>query len=250
MTDEEKFRFDLQGFLVVGGILSPEECEALSRQADEQWPRSSDDGLFRRTADISRWGPNFLNLMDHPRILPYLFELIGPGVRADHDYCIFMQQGAEGQNLHGGPMLHETDHWYHYKDGVIRNGLTVVTWTLTDANPGEGGFTCLPGNHMTNFLKHFPKDVASQQRVPDFVHQPTLRAGDVLIFTEALIHGTATWRAATERRALLYKYSPPHSSWAKVPYSPDAYPSASEQQRRLMQPPSVAGHLGMLDEGL
>ena len=171
MTDEEKFRFDLQGFLVVGGILSPEQCEALSRQADEQWPRSSDDGLFRRTADISRWGPNFLNLMDHPRILPYLFELIGPGVRADHDYCIFMQQGAEGQNLHGGPMLHETDHWYHYQDGVIRNGLTVVTWALTDANPGEGGFTCLPGSHKTNFLKHFPKDVASHQRMFFIRHQ-------------------------------------------------------------------------------
>jgi len=68
--------------------------------------------------------------------------------------------------------------------------------------------------------------------------QPELLAGDVLIFTEALIHGTAAWKAAHERRTLLYKYSPPHSSWAIQPYDVSRYPNASEQQRRLMAPPS------------
>ena len=35
LTDEEKFRFDLEGYLVIPGVLSADECAALSSQCDE-----------------------------------------------------------------------------------------------------------------------------------------------------------------------------------------------------------------------
>ncbi|MEC8491955.1 MAG: phytanoyl-CoA dioxygenase family protein [Pseudomonadota bacterium] len=246
-TDEEKFRFDLQGFIVLRGVLTRAECTLLSKLSDTAWPRQPGDGAFRRTEAISRWGGAFLNLIDHPCVLPYLVELIGPRLRADHDYCIFMRSGADGQNIHGGPMRYESDHWYHYHDGVMRNGLMVATWVLNDAEPGDGGFVCIPGSHKTNFIDAVPRDVLTQEYRPDYVIQPELRAGDVLLFTEALIHGTATWRGSQERRALLYKYSPPHSSWAKVPYNLQHYPNASPQQQRLMAPASVEDHAKVLN---
>ena len=59
--------------------------------------------------------------------------------------------------------------------------------------PGAGGFVCVPGSHKSNFLQHMPRDVARFERDVDWVVQPSMAAGDVLIFTEALIHGTATW---------------------------------------------------------
>ena len=242
LSEEEKFRFDLQGYLVVRNVLSKTECSALAELSDGVWPRQTTDSAFRRTPKISQWGPEFLNLMDHPKVLPYLIELIGPKLRVDHDYCIFMQPGASGQDIHGGPMRYESDHWYHYQDGVIRNGLMVATWVLNDALPGDGGFVCIPGSHKTNFIRSVPTEVLKQTQRPDYVVQPELRAGDVLIFTEALIHGTAEWTGEQERRALLYKYSPPHSSWAKVPYDLNDYPDATDQQKRLMAPPSVEDH--------
>ena len=242
LTDEERFRFDLQGFLVIKNVLSPGECDQLWRLADEIWPETPEDGPFRRTGTISRWHVDFLNLIDHPKVLPYLIELMGSRLRIDHDYCIFMKKGATRNYLHGGPRLFETDHWYQYQDGRMRNGLTVATWVLSDANPGDGGFTCIPGSHKTNFLEFMPRDVAQFEREADYVHQPVLNAGDVLIFTEALIHGTATWTADHERRALLYKYSPPHSTWNIKPYDISAYPDATNQQKRLMAPPSVERH--------
>ena len=247
LTEEEKFRFDLQGFIVLTGVLTRAECTLLSKLSDTAWPRQPGDGAFRRTEAISRWGGAFLNLIDHPCVLPYLVELIGPRLRADHDYCIFMRPGADGQNIHGGPMRYESDHWYHYHDGVMRNGLMVATWVLNDAEPGDGGFVCIPGSHKTNFIDAVPRDVLTQEYRPDYVIQPELRAGDVLLFTEALIHGTATWRGSQERRALLYKYSPPHSSWAKVPYNLQHYPDASPQQQRLMAPASVEDHAKVLN---
>ena len=65
--------------------------------------------------------------------------------------------------------------------------------------------------------------------------------------TEALIHGTMPWTADHERRALLYKYSPGHSAWAQTYYNPDDYPNLTEQQRRIMAPPSVGSRPNRLD---
>lgn len=247
MTEEEKFRFDLQGYIIVKNVLSKSECMELSDLADESWPRTDEDGSFRRTGSISEWHKRFLDLADHPKVLPYLIELIGSRLRLDHDYCIFMQKDETKTRLHGGPRLYLSDHWYQYTDGVMRNGLTVATFALTDANLGDGGFKCIPGSHKTNFLRFLPQDVATFDRDVDYVSQPELLTGDVLIFTEALIHGTAPWTADHERRTLLFKYSPPHSRWTVRDYDLDKYPEATEQQKRLMAPPSVEAHEPVVD---
>ena len=247
LSDEQKFNFDLQGFLVVKGVLTHDECRELSDLADEIWPEEPSDGPYRRTGSVSMWHQRFLDLIDHPVVLPYLEALIGPRLRIDHDYCIFMKKDGAKNRLHGGPRMFETDHWYHYADGVMRNGLTVATWNLTDARLGDGGFACIPGSHKTNFLSFLPEDIARFDRESDYVYQPPVEAGDVLIFTEALIHGTATWTSEQERRALLFKYSPPHSTWSKHPYDISQYPNASEQQKRLMASPSVEAHYPVVD---
>ena len=61
----------------------------------------------------------------------------------------------------------------------------------------------------------------------------------MIIFSETLIHGTLRWNADHERRALLYKYSPGHSAWSQSYYNPADYPGATQQQLRIMAPPSV-----------
>ena len=137
-----------------------------------------------------------------------------------------MQKDATRNALHGGPWRYESDHWYRYhrwRHAQRTHRRHLESAALTDVGPGDGGFVCVPGSHKSNFLQHMPRDVARFERDVAWVVQPTLAAGgdgDVLIFTEALIHGTAIWNADHERRTLLYKYSPPHSSWVKTPYDP------------------------------
>ena len=58
LSEEEKFRFDLQGYLVIRGVLSKTECSALAELSDSVWPRQATDGAFRRTPHISQWGRN------------------------------------------------------------------------------------------------------------------------------------------------------------------------------------------------
>ena len=252
MTPEEKFIFDLDGYLVVKNILSNAEVDALNVLADKAWPSEYDDSNMRRTSRVSQWGPASQALMDHPNALPYMVELLGSKVRIDHDYCIFMQRGGKAGRLHGGQTMQggvPGDHWYKYHDGTIRNGLTVFTYCLTHAGSGDGGFGCIPGSHKSNFTVDIPGEVRSYERPAHYVRQVEAEAGDLIIFTEALVHGTMEWTAIHERRALLYKYSPGHSSWASTYYDVADYPDATEQQKRMLAPPSVGNRPDTVETG-
>lgn len=242
MSPEEKFLVDLEGYLVIRDVLSEDEVAQMNEVIDQG----------TRRGRPSLWGESFKKLIDHPRVFPYLVELIGQTVRLDHDYAIFMQKGDSRGQLHGGedggrPGGFEGDHWYKYRDGVMRNGLCVVTFFLADANEGDGGFACIPGSHRSNFTTSIPSDVRRFERVPHYVAQPAVKAGDALFFTEALVHGTMPWCADHERRALLYKYSPGHSSWSGTYYDAADYGDLTERQRRMLLPPSIGGRPRVTD---
>ncbi len=242
MTPEEKFVFDLDGYIVIKNVLTPEDVPRLNAIADREFGQPYDETNFKRTSRVSRWDQACVDLFDHPKVVPYLLELLGPKFRADHDYCIFMKKGAQRGRLHGGDghqVGRAGDHWYKYRDGVMRNGLTVCTYFLTHADEGDGGFGCIPGSHKSNFIKDLPSDVRDWERDTHYVRQPAVEAGDALIFTEALVHGTAPWTAGHERRALLYKFSPGHSTWSNNYYTEDEFDGLTDQQKRVLAPPSI-----------
>ncbi len=56
-----------------------------------------------------------------------------------------------------------------YRDGVMRNGLCVMTYNLADAHEGAGGFACIPGSHKSNFLREIPGDVRNFERATHYV---------------------------------------------------------------------------------
>ena len=243
MTDEEKFTVDLQGYLVIKDVLTDDEVDEMNAIID----KGNLDG------PPSLWGAPFKRLIDHPKIFPYLIELLGPYVRLDHDYALFMNEGDRRGGLHGGedggrPGGPEADHWYKYRDGVMRNGLCVMTYNLTDAPDGAGGFACIPGSHKSNFPTHVPQEVRRFERPAHYVVQPALDAGDVLFFTEAVIHGTMPWKAEHQRRSVLYKYSPGHSAWSESYYDIGKYGELTEQQKRMLLPPSIGSRPRIVDE--
>src|SRR5438093_1294320 len=66
---------------------------------------------------------------------------------------------------------------------------------------------------------------------------PEIPAGSVVLFSEAVMHGTAPWRADHERRTLLYKYCVSQMAWsrARVLPPPDV-PLTPRQQALLTEP--------------
>jgi hypothetical protein len=238
MTPEEKFIFDLDGYIVIKDVLTEEEVATINAITDEKQKQKEAGEEVGRP---STWGPLFRDMLDHPTVMPYLIELLGPKVRIDHDYAIFMEKGQSRGRLHGGDNGREGDHWYKYRDGVIRTGLTVLTYFGAPAGPGDGGFCCIPGTHKTNFLSSIPQEVREFKRDAHYVRQPVADAGDALIFSEALVHGTTKWTADHQRRTYLYKYAPGHSSWANTYYDVKEYEGLTDQQIRMLAPPSIGG---------
>ncbi|MBE82522.1 MAG: hypothetical protein CME21_08145, partial [Gemmatimonadetes bacterium] len=121
MTPEEKFVFDLDGYIVIKNVLTPEDVTRLNAIADREFGQPYDETNFKRTSRVSRWDQACVDLFDHPKVVPYLLELLGPKFRADHDYCIFMKKGAQRGRLRGGDgrqVGRAGDHWYKYRDGV------------------------------------------------------------------------------------------------------------------------------------
>lgn len=178
-------------------------------------------------------------LIDNPRILPYMEELLGAQFRLDHEYADVIRagQGPIGTSLHGGGTPFDPTHYYIYENGRLRNGLSVVAYNLRDVHPGDGGFACVPGSHKGNM--RFPDEWRVLDTLHDCVRPVTGPAGTAVIFTEALVHGTLPWTGADERRTVFYKYSPRAVSWAARYYDEADYDDLTEQQRALLEPPNA-----------
>lgn len=231
MTEAEIYEFDLNGYIVYRDHLSPDHVREMNRILD---------GELR---ELSHWTfrfldrhPCFMELMAHPKTLGILRTLIGEWLRLDHAYGIQMTREIQtGENLHGGPRHDQGEHQYQWVQGRMYNGLIVVMYALEDVNSGDGGFVCVPGSHKANVS--YAPEVDSH-----LVVNPSLRAGDMLIFTEALVRGTRRWNSENRRRSLLYKYSPGYSAWVDAERMKQLEPlAANDLQRALLRPPSVGG---------
>ena len=245
MNDDEKYLFDLNGYLVINDVLTGEEINQantiLDRRLDQGRIRPREQSLSGESpalegehgrgelSGLVNWDePDsllFRDLLAHPRLVPYLNEMLGPGFRMDHQmFLLWMDKGAEGFRFHGssGPGF-DPNQYYIFKNGKMHNGLTVVTYQLTDVNPGshKSNYPCPPD--MKLYLKH-----------QEHIRQVTCRAGDVVIFSEATTHGTLPWTANHPRRSLLTRYTAGNMAYVR----PNELPQwANERQRAVMEPP-------------
>ncbi len=238
ITDKERYLFDCNGYLVLRGALSSEELARLNTLVDQNLGPEPEPSQPGRRFQFLEWDQAFRDLLDHPRIFSHLQEWLGDALRVDHCYGIASAEGTPRHDLHLGATPYIPACSYHVRNGRIFSGLTVVTWALTDHAPGQGTFACVPGSHKANFP--CPDDIARFEGDDPTVAQVAMKAGDVLIFTEALTHGAWPWTAPWNRRALLYKYTPGHMAWSSRATWPDAIlDGCTERQRKLFDPPYV-----------
>ena len=225
MDDEQRYLFDLFGFIVVPDVLSQNQVSRLLstlRGSTEQFPP------VPQAEGPLHWDPIWRDLLDLPDISAILENLIGnpnlfrareekhedplPTFRLDHiNVHTHIENGFKGGRLHGG--WNGTAGFYRYDNGVLYNGLTTVSFELYDTHPNDGGFACIPGSHKSNLS--LPEGWADLSGgVKDCVQRVAAKPGDAIIFTEALIHGTLPWTVDEKRSTVFYKYSPHTLSWS------------------------------------
>ena len=104
--------------------------------------------------------------------------------------------------------------------GVLWNTVMSCQYALSDVPPGAGGFCCISGSHKANFECPWP--VRNCQNSAEMLDrrqltQPVMAAGDCLLFTESLTHGTLPWTAEHERRTLFYRYMSRERGGLEIP---------------------------------
>jgi ectoine hydroxylase-related dioxygenase (phytanoyl-CoA dioxygenase family) len=180
------------------------------------------------------WCEPFRAMLTHPRLVPYLNELLGKGFRVDHQPVLLtMNQGAEGFRFHGssGPGF-DPNQYYLFRNNRMHNGLSVVAYQLTDAGPGDGGFAVVPGSHKGNYAA--PLALLRYEAYQEQIRQIVCPAGGAIIFTEAVTHGTLPWVAAHQRRSILTRYTAGNMAYVPAPPVPEW---ADERTRAVLEPP-------------
>jgi hypothetical protein len=254
MNDNERYYFDINGFLTVPNALTHAQINALNAQIDEHIENHSDrKGLNLGFGPVLDWRGPMIDLIDNPRIVPYLEGLLGPPpytkeagpfYRLDHTYVTVIRPGATDAGafvLHGGGTPFDPGQYYRVHEGRLYNGLIVVAYNLTDVNEGDGGLGCVPGSHKANF--RIPKDWTDLRRSNPIARAVTGPAGTAVLFTEALSHGTLPWKGLHERRTVFFKYNAYCTSFADVylDESSAAWDELTPRQRLILEAPNCRG---------
>ena len=221
VTRDERFLFDLQGFLVLRGVLSAEECDTYlqavrrleQQDYEDRFLESVPEGMTgkptKETFDhqvrlngLPKLDPTFDALIDHPRIVPILREFMGEPALIN-TWSISKSNGASAGGWHSG--IRPTE--YTYDNGVIRTRMLNCVFFLTDNGPDDGCMAALPGSHKRNL--DIPYQQFDARKVPGCA-AVTGRAGDVLMFSEAVMHNGLPKTTDGVRTNLYYNYVHAH----------------------------------------
>jgi len=218
MTEEQRFIFDLKGWLLIPGVLPPSQVEEIKEYL--YLLRDHPQSLAEPHRTIHS-GPS-ADLLDHPVVVDVLREVIAPdqvmrnlpwggpgevpaayGFRCDNSFfTIRPPNTAAGLPPHNGAVELFPTHTYQVLNGSIYSPATRVVWELNPVKKGKGGTRFLSGSHKSNFA------VPAEHK---YVDNPLLEdyecpAGSVLFFTETVCHSSAAWTDTDHDRVAIFSH--------------------------------------------
>eukprot|EP00924_Labyrinthula_sp_SR-Ha-C_P004017 snap_masked-scaffold_3-processed-gene-11.21-mRNA-1 protein AED:0.04 eAED:0.05 QI:0/0/0/0.5/1/1/2/0/313 len=182
--------------------------------------------------------PFFSSVLNQEKLFPYLELFLGRGYRLDHVPLVIKQvAGSEGFSLHGGP---GRELWYKHlpKTGEVLTSLIGCSVALTDQNKEDGGFCVVKGSHKMNFdLTREMTLLEDEAFVKQNLDQVDMKTGDVLLFSEATVHGCLAWNNEKKTRySALYRFAPANYAFARG-YTEEGPAIYSVQENPVVQPP-------------
>jgi hypothetical protein len=146
-----KLRRGLEG---AGGLLSAGSAALVGEQGEIE----IGDGRDSMLGWPSPHGDVFRDVLVQPQTLGAMREVLGGGFRLDHMFGISMTKGTEGHVMHAiqnsaayyrvqqDPAAADMEEAGAILPWVIRCGMVVCSYLLTDQNPGDGGLAIVPGS--------------------------------------------------------------------------------------------------------
>lgn len=211
LTPEEKWFFDHHGFIHLRSVVPPDELMRMIELADA-WHDMALKELPPPLASTSRSGehaPTIAHWINHVQYGDAVFQRLA--LNADimrviialtrETPCLVDCALTKNYNTSDDISFHAAGKDYSIVQGEPRAGFLNAGVSLVDVPEGTG-FVCLPGSHKRNFE---PPDLSIYDGPPTVINIP-VRAGDAVIFTEALMHGARRWTLDTPRYTVFNRY--------------------------------------------
>ena len=234
MTEEQKFIFDLKGWIAIPGVLSPSETDAIR---DHVVALYEDSKSLEPMDRYSLSGPA-QKLLDHPVVVGVLREILAVdrsdscyGFRCENSFPVVRSIDCGGRKPHGGGGSTGI-FGYNCVNGRIFSGLTRVVWELNQVDEGDGGTLFLSGSHKGNFGVH----EAHRQLDSPLFETYQCPPGSVVVFSEAICHAGPLWRNADRKRISIFNcYAPAEAQYHKLNLPPEVIDAMPPKRRTLFR---------------
>ena len=245
MTPEQKFFFDLRGWILLPSVLSESEIEEMKAEV-YAGARQSYHGTLQ-------------NLLDHPEIVGILNEILADerfifedcyGFRCENSFTAVREPGwsrlSRGDN--GLPHVVRPPQQanamrYQVAGGKIFAGLTRVVWELEEVKAGQGGTSFLSGSHKAHFnyggpdpyrpnIRESPWEDSMREIMEDYSCPP----GSAVIFTESLVHAANDWKNPDNPRCVVFNcYNSIWAQWHRLNLSHEIIETMPPKRQSLFR---------------
>jgi ectoine hydroxylase-related dioxygenase (phytanoyl-CoA dioxygenase family) len=218
------YLFDLNGYYHIKNLISQNDIKIankkifnIEKKEENDLPhnvffgkkKNNKDLYISNILEIDKIFEKFATL---PLILKLIKRVTGNSnfFRLNHAVAMTKLKKNTYTYLHMGNLPHHPKVFYFVKNGTIFSNITKILIPLCNNAEKDGGFAVIPGSHKSNFIR--PYDNNPKNNKSCLIHI-NAKPGDVIIFTEALAHGSMINKSNKIRRILSYMYT--------VKYMPD-----------------------------
>ena len=245
MSPEQNYLFDLNGYLVLENVVPQSVIDACTAELDRLEDMDPDDypspvalGAARTEqslyiSNILESSPAFRPLINIPEVIDAIAAITGCAYRLNHTYTLYRWGGGyTGLHMHGTPIIDKCQ--YRCQNGQMMSTLTKAVFPMLDCAPEDGCFAVIPGAHKSNFERPWgghPDENPALRAVPS-------KAGDCILFTEALTHGSMVNTSGRPRRTVYYCYSigyMPDWGGQNLHFSERINEGLTEEQQKIIQ---------------
>lgn len=244
-SDLEEYLFDLRGYLVLKNAIASDHLASLNALLDAMpidenhcWAghvhaQSYGGTVGTNLQQIYEAGEPFERLIDHPAWIEKVKKFVGGEGTFDYTHGpLFIDENfanmrgpGEAIGMHSGGHTGVKRTQYRFHNGKFACGQINILMALSDIGPGDGATMVVPGSHKSNF--NHPQFAQQKMKADELTSldgvegaiEVHLHAGDVILFVDAISHGSAIRTNPGQRRICVFRYGP---SWGflRYPYRP------------------------------
>ncbi|MCY4089666.1 MAG: phytanoyl-CoA dioxygenase family protein [Caldilineaceae bacterium] len=232
MSEEQKFFFDLRGWILLPGVLSDDEIAAMKAEAFA----AVDPSRHMVINPVSSYQGTLQTLLDHPAIVGILSEILAEERFLSDDYYAFRCESSfitvrspgwsQRERSDGGlphvvrPPQQANAMRYQVAGRKIFAGLTRVVWELEEVKAGHGGTSFLSGSHKAHFNYGGPdpyrpniSESMWENNIREMMEDYSCPPGSAVVFTESLLHAANDWTNPDNPRCAVFNCY--NSLWAQ-----------------------------------